>query len=618
MKTENLEQKAQRILMGNEAMARGIIEAGVSLAASYPGTPASEILQAVVAFAKEEGISLHAEWSVNEKVAFETALANSYTGRRAAVSMKQVGLNVASDPFMRSAYLGVKGGLVVIVADDPGPHSSQTEQDSRFFAMFAKIPVLDPSSPREAKAMVGQALGLSEKYEIPVMLRPTTRVCHARQNVPFLPPERLERAAHFEKNPGRWCATPQYLRELHRLLNQKIAEIAAEEEFFPILTPGDDSFPGVCIIASGVALAHTWDLLAEMELLRRLDLYQVTMPYPLHRNFISHIKSRYQRVLILEETYPVIEMQLAAEQVQGRGTKTVPGEGELTPEVIRQVLERFLDLPPATAAASPAGEATRPTLCAGCAHRAAFYAIRETFPEGIFPSDIGCYTLGLNLGAVDTCHCMGAGISQAAGFYRAFAAAAEKVPPIVATIGDSTFFHAGVPALINAVFHQAHFILVILDNSTTAMTGHQPTPEVGLTAAAERGQPVLIADLVKACGVRFLKEADPYDLPGFISLLQEADQYCRGADGGVAVVIAKHFCILDREARKDQPALEVCVTEDCTGCRHCLDDFECPALSLDEATYQVVIDGARCIGCGVCVHVCPVGALTALPARGDG
>jgi indolepyruvate ferredoxin oxidoreductase alpha subunit len=597
--------------MGNEAIARGLIECGVTLAASYPGTPASEILQAVVAFAKETGAAVHAEWSVNEKVAFETALANSYTGRRSAVSMKQVGLNVASDPFLRSAYLGVKGGLVVIAADDPGPHSSQTEQDSRFFAMFAKIPVLDPSSPREAKQMVGQALRFSEKYELPWMIRPTTRVCHARQNVPIFLPEKLERTAHFEKNPGRWCATPQYLRELHHLLNRKIEEIAAEEDFFPILTPGDDSFPGACIIASGVALAHTWDLLEEMDLLRRVDLYQVTLPYPLHKDFVSHIKSRYQRALVLEETYPVIELQLGAARVRGRNDKTVPQAGELTPEAIRPVIEKFLDLPPATVALFPGGEPTRPTLCAGCGHRAAFYAIRETFPEGLFPSDIGCYTLGLNLGAVDTCHCMGAGISQAAGFYRAYAEGAEKVPTIVATIGDSTFFHAGVPALLNAVFHQARFILVILDNSTTAMTGHQPTPEKGLTAAGEQAQPVFIADLVKACGVRFLKEADPYDIPGFISLLQKADQYCRGADGGVAVVIAKHPCILDREARKAQPVLEVCVTEDCTGCRHCLDDFECPALSLDEATDQVVIDGVRCIGCGVCVHVCPGGAIKA-------
>ena len=599
--------------MGNEAIARGLIECGVTLAASYPGTPASEILQAVVVFAKETGAAVHAEWSVNEKVAYETALANSYTGRRSAVSMKQVGLNVASDPFMRSAYLGVKGGLVVISADDPGPHSSQTEQDSRFFAMFAKIPVLDPSSPKEAKKMVGQALRLSEKYEIPVMVRPTTRVCHARQNVSLFKSAVLERPAHFKKNPGRWCATPQYLRKLHLILNQKIDKIAGEEEFFPLLTPGDDSFAGACIVASGVALAHTWDLLEEMDLLRRVDLYQVTMPYPLHQDFAIHLRSHYQRVLVLEETYPVIELQLSQDKVRGRNDKTVPGAGELTPEVIRPLIENFLELPPAEVAPFSGGEATRPTLCAGCGHRAAFYAIRETFPEGIFPSDIGCYTLGMNLGAVDTCHCMGAGVSQAAGFYRAYAATGDEIPTIVATIGDSTFFHAGIPALINAVFHQARFILVILDNATTAMTGHQPTPELGLTAAGEPGRPVFLADLVKACGVRFLKKADPYDIPNFISLLQEADRYCRGADGGVAVVIAKHPCILDREARKSQPVLEVCVTEDCTGCRHCLDDFECPALSMAEATEQVVIDGARCIGCGVCVHVCPGGSITAYP-----
>jgi indolepyruvate ferredoxin oxidoreductase alpha subunit len=601
-------KNTQRILMGNEAMGWGLIECGCTLAASYPGTPASEILQAVVAFAKETGVPIHAEWSVNEKVAFETALANSMCGRRSAVSMKQVGLNVASDPFMRSAYLGVKGGLVVIAADDPGPHSSQTEQDSRFFAMFAKIPVLDPSSPREAKDMVRQAFELSEKYELPVMLRPTTRVCHARQNFSLAPPQPLNRPAHFEKNPGRWCATPHYLKELHRLLNEKIQQIAQEKEFAPLLTPGDGSYAGTCIIASGVAFAHAWDLLENLGLLGRLDYYQVTLPYPLNRDFMEHINSRYQKVLVLEETYPVMEMQLASGKVHGRASKAVPGQGELTPEVIRGVLEKFLNLPPQPRV-GPEGTGTRPTLCAGCGHRAAFYAIRETFPEGVFPSDIGCYTLGMNLGAVDTCHCMGAGVSQAAGFYHAYAAAGGEVPPIVATIGDSTFFHAGVPALMNAVFQKARFILVILDNATTAMTGHQPTPQVGLTAGGEPGQPVFIADLARACGVRFLREWDPYDLPGFISQLQEADRYCRSAEGGVAVVIAQHPCILDQEVRKSQPTYTMCVTEDCTGCRHCLEDFECPGLALIEATDQVTIDTVRCIGCGVCVHVCPAGAI---------
>ncbi len=597
--------------MGNEAMGRGLVESGCTLAASYPGTPASEILAAVVAFAKEEGIAIHTEWSVNEKVAYEVALANSMAGRRSVVSMKQVGLNVASDPFMRSAYLGVKGGLLVISADDPGPHSSQTEQDSRFFAMFAKVPVLDPSSPQEAKEMVRRAFELSEKYEIPVMLRPTTRVCHARQNVALAEPVTLDRPARFEKNPPRWCATPQFLKELHRELNAKIYRIATEPEFFPGIAAGDSTYAGVCIIASGVAFAHTWDLLDDLGLLGRVDFYQVLMPYPLHRDFIGHVHAQYQSILVIEETSPVIEMQLGNGHVQGRNSRLVPNEGELTPEVIRAVLEHFFEVPSKTAVAVPAGGGTRPTLCAGCGHRAAFYGIRETFPEGIFPSDIGCYTLGMNLNAVDTVHCMGAGVSQAAGFYHAYAASGGEVPAIVATIGDSTFFHAGIPALMNAVFQQARFILVILDNATTAMTGHQPTPEVGLTASGAPGHPVYMADLVKACGVGFLKDCDPYDIPAFMGLLKEADQYCRSPEGGVAVIIARHPCLLDKQAPSSQPVYRVEVTEECIACRHCLDDFECPALFMSEVTGQADIDPLRCVGCGVCVHVCPAGAIVA-------
>lgn len=610
-----MDNKNQRILMGNEAMGRGIVEAGCTVATSYPGTPASEILQSVVVFTKETGAPLYAEWSVNEKVAFEVALANSMSGRRSAVAMKQVGLNVASDPFMRAAYLGVKGGMIVIAADDPGPHSSQTEQDSRFFAMFAKVPVLDPASPTEAKDMMRTAFELSERFELPVMVRPTTRVCHARENVSCGPPLQLAQAARFDKDPRRWCATPQFLRELHRHLNEKIGQIAALPEFAPILTPGDGSHPGACIIASGVAFAHTWDWLAEWGLVGRVDFYQVTMPYPLNREFIDTINSWYKKILVIEETYPVIELQLANRMIQGRASGTIPNDGELTPDVIRPVLETFLELPAKIGVAAPGG-GDRPTLCAGCAHRAAFYAIKETFPAGIFPSDIGCYTLGLNLGAVDTCHCMGAGISQAAGFYRACAAAGAEFPTIVATIGDSTFFHAGVPALLNAVFHRARFILVILDNATTAMTGHQPTPQVGLTAAGEQGHRVLIPDLVRACSAGFLREADPYGLPAFMDLLKEADAYCRGAEGGVAVIIAKHPCLLDRGARKSQTAYNMCVTEDCTGCLHCLEEFECPALSMDEADGRVVIDGVRCVGCGVCVHVCPAGAIEARLNKG--
>ncbi len=271
------------------------------------------------------------------------------------------------------------------------------------------------------------------------------------------------------------------------------------------------------------------------------------MPYPLSPDFIEHVNSTYQQILVLEETSPVIELQLANRHIQGRLNSAVPNYGELTPDIIRKTLGTFLDLPPLSAPAST-GAGPRPTLCAGCGHRAAFYAIHETFPDGIFPGDIGCYTLGINLGAVDTVHCMGAGISQAAGFYQAFRLGGRDNPPIVATIGDSTFFHAGIPALINAVVQQARFIVVILDNATTAMTGHQPVPHLGLTAWGEPTPAIPLENLIQACGVNFLEICDPYLLPKFRELLRQATQHTIAPQGGIAVIIARHPCLLNRAA----------------------------------------------------------------------
>jgi indolepyruvate ferredoxin oxidoreductase alpha subunit len=597
-------------MMGNEAMGRGLVECGCEFFAAYPGTPSSEILAAAVEFAKETAAKMHLEWSVNEKVAYEAALAASYTGKRSAVAMKQVGLNVAADPFMRSAYLGVKGGFVLIAADDPGPHSSQTEQDSRFFAEFAKVPVFDPASPAEAKAMIRQAFDLSEQYEIPVMLRPTTRVCHARQNVSCHTPDIPDRPPRFEKNPARWIATPQFIPELHRLLNEKIEKIAKEDAYRPRCFTGDKSKKGFCVIASGVAFAHAYDLLEDMGLSGRVDLYQVTLPYPLHKDFIEQICAEYENILVIEETYAVIETQLLDPRVQGRRSGIIPNRGELTPDVVQGALEKFLDVPPQDVSPPAPAKGKRPSLCAGCPHRAAYYAIKTTFPRGIFPSDIGCYTLGMNFGAIDTCHCMGACISQGTGF--SFAYAREASPPtICVSIGDSTFFHAGIPGLINAVFQKARFILVILDNATTAMTGNQPTPQVGITADGSRGKQIFIPDILKACGVDFIRECDPYDMDAMSSHLRDADRYCRSAEGGIAVIISKHPCLLDRSAREKQPVFALEISEDCTGCQECLNEFECPALIADEAAGRVVIDENACVGCGVCVHVCPMGAITA-------
>ncbi len=602
----------RQILLGNEAIAHGLLESACTMATSYPGTPASEVLGALVKLKKQHDLKLHLEWSINEKVAFEVALANSFAGRRSAVIMKQVGLNVAADPLMSAAYTGVKGGFVVVVADDPGPHSSQTEQDSRFMAMAAKLPVLDPSSPAEARDFVDKAMRLSEKYEIPVMLRPTTRVCHARQDMELRSFAENDQVPCFEKDPGRWAATPKFRLLLHRQLNEKLEKIALDPEFSPSLlnqkeiAPSFQPQPRSCIVASGVAFAYAQEILLDLGLWDKIPVYKAPMPYPLAPAFRDDLLALYERILILEESYPVMELQFQDRvRVFGRTTGTVPASGELLPEVVESVLRGFLQLPPAPPIAVPGSPGRRPTLCAGCPHRATFFAIKKAFPNGLYPSDIGCYTLGLNLGVVDTVLCMGASISQATGFYHAYQAAHEDAPAICATIGDSTFFHAGIPALINAVVQGSRFVLVILDNSTTAMTGHQPTPASGKTLDGVRVPKLSIPDLVRACGVGFVAEEDPYRLEAMIELLKKAKKHAQARKGGIAVVVAKRPCLMDRSQAESWTRKPVGVTSQCKGCGFCIKQFECPALESQGKKQPIRIDPALCSGCGVCVVVCP-------------
>ncbi|MFA9497300.1 MAG: thiamine pyrophosphate-dependent enzyme [Deltaproteobacteria bacterium] len=590
-------------MLGNEAIALGLMENGCTMATSYPGTPASEILASFAALQKEESMPRHVQWAVNEKVAFEIAYAGSMSGLRTAVSMKQVGLNVASDSLMSAAYLGVTGGFVVISADDPGPHSSQTEQDSRLMAMMAKIPVLDPDSPMQAREMVATAFELSETFEIPVMLRPTTRVCHARQDVQPGNIQWHPREIDFQKDPTRWAATPKFRFHLHQALEKKLDAIASYPKTAPVrLNVGADASKAV--IVSGVAAGHAKEIMKDLNLWDRIPMYQVLQPFPLHGDFVSHMIDTYDEILVVEETTGIIEMQLAdRHRIKGKLTRSVPRVGELLPETVEKIISEFAGMDPVEIdGASDPG--VRPTLCAGCPHRAAFFAIKKAAPKGIYPSDIGCYTLGLNLGAVDTVLCMGAAVSQAAGFYHAFKN--EKKPPdIVATIGDSTFFHAGVPALIDAVVQKVSFVLVILDNRTTAMTGNQPTPAVGIGAVGESLNSVEIEALVEGCGVKFCRVEDPYNLNEFISLLKDAVKYSR--EHGPAVVISRHPCLIDR-LRKEKPAhqpVKVEVSDECDGCGFCVDHFECPALVLNEAAAQVDIDPILCNGCGVCICVCP-------------
>jgi len=611
------------IFLGNGAIALGLVEAGCQVVTSYPGTPSSEILPEVVRLVQSEGLNTYVEWSTNEKVALDNAFAAAVSGKRSACCMKQVGLNVAADSLMSAAYMGTNGGFVIISCDDPGPHSSQTEQDTRLMARFAKVPVLDPSSPEEARQMAGLALDLSQEFKIPVILRPAIRVCHARQNLTRGHMRQNGREASFEKNPGRWAATPKFRYILHGELNQKLKDIGQRfDTFSPFnfhnLTDGR-TYP-LGILAAGVSYAVVKDILSE-EGREDIPVLKLCAPYPFPEKLAGEFMAACDKVLVLEETDTVIEYFLRDRgKVLGRLSGHVPSEGELVPEVIYGVMGQVLKSLKLKGLSNNGGGAAadlvkglnlpvrKPTLCPGCPHRASFFAIRKARPKAIFTSDIGCYTLGLNLGVVDTCLDMGAAITMASGFYHSFAQDGLD-QPIVATIGDSTFYHSGTAGLINAVYNDARFILVILDNQTTAMTGMQPTPGLGIRADGSKGKTISLERVVAGCGVDFIEVIDPYDLKGMTQLIKRAAEYVNDPNGGIAVVIARHPCVIAYRDEAIPKKVKVVITEDCVECNFCLDRFECPALYKDETLGRTAINEALCAQCGVCIEICPKGAI---------
>ncbi|MFH1488584.1 MAG: indolepyruvate ferredoxin oxidoreductase subunit alpha [Pseudomonadota bacterium] len=613
----------EKIILGNEAIALGLLEAGCQFVTSYPGTPSSEILPEVVRLVKSEGLNTYTEWSTNEKVALDNAFAAAVTGKRSACCMKQVGLNVAADSLMSAAYLGVVGGLVIISCDDPGPHSSQTEQDTRFMARLAKVPVLDPSSPQEAREMAGLAMELSEEFSVPVILRPAIRVCHARQSVTMGAIEKREQKASFKKDPMRWAATPRFRLVLHESLNRKLAEIGKKfdglaQVNFHNLEPGKKVSFG--IIAAGVPYAVIHDLLSE-EARTDIPLLKLGAPYPFPEGLAAEFMGACDRVLVVEETDTLIEYLLRdREKVMGRLSGHVPLQGELVPQVIRSSISRVLEdlkLDPFSGEDDREADSLvqklqlpvrRPTLCPGCPHRAAFFAIRKARPKAIFTSDIGCYTLGINLGVVDTCLDMGAAITMASGFYHAFAQdGADQA--VVATIGDSTFFHSGTAGLVNAVYNGARFILVILDNMTTAMTGMQPTPGLGIRADGSEGRAVSLERSVAGCGVDFIEVVDPYEIEVMTAALKKATEYLKEPEGGIAVIIARHPCVIAYRDEAIPDKKQVHVTDECVDCHFCMDRFECPALYHDQEIGRTGINREICSDCGLCIQVCPKGAI---------
>ena len=587
-------------LLGNVAIAKGLLEAGAGVVAGYPGTPSSEIIESLAAMKGD--LPVHVEWSVNEKVALEVAIGASWTGARAAATMKHVGLNVAADPFMTLAYLGVGSGMVVITADDPFCHSSQNEQDTRRYAQFAAVPCLDPADPEEAKEMVTYGFELSEKLNVPVMLRPTTRVSHARSDVEVGHVAEIRRGSGFVKNPARRVSLPVHVRPLHVELLEKQRKI---EEALAVTPWNRLKLSGVHgVIASGISSLYAEEALIEMDLdLSFLKVGTFPAPSDMIRQMVEHVS----RIMVVEELEPVLEEQveMAARkynptlEILGKGSGHIPRFGELEQLNVRNAIASIVGLP---ARSGPIlGEAVAvlpprpPGLCPGCSHRATYYAMRKAFGRSaVFPSDIGCYTMAVPMGTVDTCLCMGASITLASGIRFG---GEEK--GICCSLGDSTFLHSGMTGLLNAAYNKARITVAILDNSTTAMTGHQPHPGTGFTAIGERTEPVSLEAVARALGAGSVETVNPYDLDSAVDAFKRARDY-----QGLSVVIARQACVITSR-RNGQKSQAFRVNDKCEGCRICV-EFGCPAIEFEDEMAKI---NNLCAGCGVCARICPSSAI---------
>ena len=569
----------KQLMSGNEAFARGAYEAGVTVAAAYPGTPSTEITENIAAY---DGV--YAEWSPNEKVALEVAIGASIGGARALCCMKHVGLNVAADPLFTASYTGVNGGLVLIVADDPGMHSSQNEQDSRFYTRSAHLPMLEPSDSAEAREMIGLAFDLSERFDTPVLVRSTTRLSHSlgpvetgdRQEIPL---------KEYKKDIGKYVMMPGMAKKRHLVVEQRQKDIKAFADTLPInrIEYRDQK---VGVIASGIAYQYVREALPEASTLK------LGLIYPLPEKLIREFAESVDKLYVVEELEPFFENQIKAMGIAVTGKELFTVQGEYSVNMVRERIGGEK-----TAVTNPGPLPQRPpVMCPGCPHRAVFYAIKKL---GLTATgDIGCYTLGAlpPLVGIDTCVCMGASIGVAMGMEKA--RGSKFARKLVAVIGDSTFFHSGITGLVDMVYNGATSTVIILDNSTTGMTGHQQNPATGKNIKGDIAYAIDIPALVKAIGVNNVRIVDPFDVKALEQVLKEET-----AREELSVIIAKRPCVLlDKKSSK-----AVCIiTEKCRKCGMCM-KLGCPAIV--KLGSGMRIDASLCTACGLCAGVCAFGAI---------
>ena len=582
------------ILSGNEAVARGCYESGLHVATAYPGTPSTEILENITQYSE-----INAQWAPNEKVAFEVAMGACFEGARSLVAMKHVGVNVAADPFMSVSLIGAPGGLVVVSADDPGMHSSQNEQDNRTYARFALYPCFEPSDSQEAKDFIGEALRVSIEYDVPALYRMTTRVCHSKGIVTL-----NNRTEHpikgFERDPRKYVVLPVNARKRHSWALERLERLAEYAENTPLNTSEKGNSP-IGIITSGIAYQYVKEVMPDAYILK------LGLTYPLPMKKIRSLSENVEQLFVIEELEPFIEEQVLAAGIQCRGKQFFPRTGEFTPDIIRNGFIEAGVMDGQNEASKPEDVIARPPIfCPGCPHRAVYVALNKL--KATVSSDIGCYTLGAlpPLSATDTCVEMGASIGVAVGM----ATARGSGKGIVATIGDSTFMHSGMPGLLNAVTQNAGITVIILDNRITAMTGGQHHPGTGINLDGQKSKPVELAKLCQSLGVDRIKVIDSYDLKQTQEVLKtemESDE--------LSVVLTNRPCALyPPENRKKVRQTPYTVNTDlCIGCHACF-RVSCPAIGeastkTEKGLTQSHIDSQLCTGCSVCAQVCPVQAI---------